>query len=75
MNTQGQEFMFMDRSASIDLFKFYFENCVVTYRILNQQTCEQWLESVLGNIDRNLPVHTDLGHAKAAVVCRHSGHR
>ncbi|KAH6874088.1 fungal-specific transcription factor domain-containing protein [Thelonectria olida] len=68
MNAPGQEFMPMDREASIDLFKFYFDNCAVTYRILHQQTCERWLEFVLENVERNAPVHADLGHAKAAVV-------
>lgn len=68
LDVQGQDVALMDRKSAMDLFSFYFDNCVVTYRILNQQMCEQWLESVLQNIEGRAPLHMHIGHAKAAVV-------
>ena len=60
--------IFMDHSTCIQLFNFYFDTCVVTYRVLNQQYCEAWLKVALDNISCNLPLHHDIGHAKAAIV-------
>ncbi|KAK7409214.1 hypothetical protein QQX98_008590 [Neonectria punicea] len=36
---QGQDLIFMDQETSVELFKFYFDNCIVTYRALNEQIC------------------------------------
>ncbi|CAM1506071.1 Fc.00g057120.m01.CDS01 [Cosmosporella sp. VM-42] len=64
----GQNFMFLDQTASIELFDFYFDSCVVTYRVLNQQYCFSWLNAVLHNVASNLPLHNSIGHSKAAII-------
>ncbi|KAH8667888.1 fungal-specific transcription factor domain-containing protein [Ilyonectria robusta] len=68
MTPQGQDLMFLDQETSVELFKFYFDNCVVTYRVLNQQNCFSWLGTILHNVQNGLPLHTGLSHAKAAIV-------
>lgn len=60
--------MFVDQAAAYELFKFYFDNCVVTYRVLNQQYCHSWLGHVLSNVHNGQPLEVGLGHAKAAIV-------
>ncbi|KAJ3526924.1 hypothetical protein NM208_g10956 [Fusarium decemcellulare] len=60
--------MFVNPATTFELFNFYFDNCVVTYRVLNQQYCHSWLEVVLGNVQNGQPLDTGLGHAKAAIV-------
>ncbi|RTE77789.1 hypothetical protein BHE90_007740 [Fusarium euwallaceae] len=60
--------MFVDQAAAYELFKFYFDNCVVTYRVLNQQYCHSWLGHVLSNVHNGQPLELGLGHAKAAIV-------
>ncbi|KAH7123508.1 fungal-specific transcription factor domain-containing protein [Dactylonectria estremocensis] len=68
MTPRDQELIFLDQDLSVELFKFYFDNCVVTYRVLNQQNCFSWLGTVLYNARNGLPLNTDLSHARAAIV-------
>ncbi|KAF5012357.1 hypothetical protein FDECE_1584 [Fusarium decemcellulare] len=63
-----RDLMFVNPATAFELFNFYFDNCVVTYRVLNQQYCHSWLEVVLGNVQNGQPLDTGLGHAKAAIV-------
>ncbi|KAF7555145.1 hypothetical protein G7Z17_g2364 [Cylindrodendrum hubeiense] len=65
---RGQDLMFLNQESSLELFKFYFDNCVVTYRVLNQQNCFSWLGTVLHNATNRLPLHTNISHAKAAII-------
>ena len=44
-----QSLLFVSHSAALELFTYYFENCVVTYRVLNQQYCLAWFETVISN--------------------------
>lgn len=65
---KGRHLIFVDAIASIQLLDFYFENCVVTYRLLHQQYCCLWLEAVLDNVQNGRSLDHGLGHAKAAIV-------
>ncbi|KAM0212510.1 hypothetical protein ACHAPQ_009601 [Fusarium lateritium] len=60
--------MFVDQTAAFELFEYYFENCVVTYRVLNRQYCQAWLEAVINNFHTGQSLDTGIGHAKAAIV-------
>ncbi|RFN48391.1 hypothetical protein FIE12Z_7351 [Fusarium flagelliforme] len=67
--TKGdQSLLFVSQPAALELFTYYFENCVVTYRVLNQQYCLAWFEAVINNWHNGQPLETEVGHAKAAVV-------
>lgn len=63
-----QDLMFMDQVTCANLFNFYFDSCIVTYRLLNQQHCVSWLDAVLNNFANSLPLHHGICHAKAAIV-------
>ncbi|KAI3574964.1 fungal-specific transcription factor domain-containing protein [Fusarium oxysporum f. sp. albedinis] len=60
--------MFVSQPEAFELFNYYFENCVVTYRVLNRQYCQAWLEAVINNVHNGQPLDTGIGHAKAAIV-------
>ncbi|GKU22379.1 unnamed protein product [Fusarium langsethiae] len=63
--TRGdQSLMFVDQAAAFALFEYYFENCVVTYRVLNRQYCQAWLEAVINNFHTGQSLDTGIGHAK-----------
>lgn len=64
----GQPVLIPDRQLATQLFDFYFENCVVTYRCLHRQYCTSFLQVVLDNAQKNLPLHHNLGHSKAALI-------
>lgn len=57
-----------DRDVIMDLVKFYFDECVVTYRIFHRQTVMTWLETLVSNAERRAPLSKDLGNAKAAII-------
>ena len=56
------------RDTALELMKFYFDECVVTYRIFHRQTVVDWLEKLLSNAQRKVPLTDELGHAKAATI-------
>lgn len=58
----------LDENATRDLFRFYFNNCVVTYRCLHQGYVTKWLDTVLANAKQGKPLWLDVGHARAAIV-------
>ncbi|KAF5665403.1 C6 transcription factor [Fusarium circinatum] len=60
--------MFVNQPEAFELFNYYFENCVVTYRVLNRQYCQVWFEAVISNAHNGQPLDTGIGHAKAAIV-------
>ncbi|KAF4962254.1 hypothetical protein FSARC_9643 [Fusarium sarcochroum] len=67
--TRGEQgLMFVSQEAVQELFTYYFDNCIVTYRVLNQQYCQSWLEAVINNVHNGQPLDTGIGHAKAAIV-------
>ncbi|KEZ45823.1 hypothetical protein SAPIO_CDS1639 [Scedosporium apiospermum] len=57
-----------DRATALALIRFYFDECVVTYRMFHRQIIVGWLEKLVANSENNLPLHCRLGHAKAATV-------
>ncbi|KAM0354863.1 hypothetical protein ACHAPU_000693 [Fusarium lateritium] len=63
-----ESLMFVNQAAAFKLFQYYFENSVVTCRVLNMQYCQTWLEAVLNNSYNGQPLDTNIGHAKAAIV-------
>lgn len=63
-----QRFHMPARDVAKNLFDFYFEQCVVTYRCLHQYQTQAWLQSVLTNTENDLPLHHDVGHAKSSLV-------
>jgi hypothetical protein len=58
----------LDENATRELLRFYFDNCVVTYRCLHQGYVTKWLDAVLVNSRHNKPLWLDVGHARAAIV-------
>ncbi|KAJ4269862.1 hypothetical protein NW762_001531 [Fusarium torreyae] len=68
-NTRGEQgSMFVSQEVVQELFTYYFDNCIVTYRVLNQQYCQSWLEAIINNVHNGQPLETGIGHAKAAIV-------
>lgn len=56
------------REEALELMGFYFDTCVVTYRIFHRHTVFGWLERLVSNSEEGLPLTNELGHAKAAIV-------
>lgn len=57
-----------NREAVMELMKFYFDECVVTYRIFHRQTVMSWLEALISNSETDAPLTNELGHTKAAII-------
>ena len=56
------------REEASEQMGFYFDTCVVTYRIFHRQTVFGWLNRLISNYEEGLPLTRDLGHGKAAIV-------
>lgn len=57
-----------DRDLAQDMFNFYFDTCVVTYRFMHRNTVQIWLDSMLSNVEQGTPLCHGLNSAKAAVI-------
>ncbi|CAG7927676.1 unnamed protein product [Penicillium olsonii] len=57
-----------DGSSARKLQHFYFETCVVTYRIFHQQTVERWMEVFLKDQQDGKPLGWSLGHCRTAIL-------
>ncbi|KAF4837498.1 Activator of stress genes protein 1 [Colletotrichum siamense] len=57
-----------ERSVGLEMMRFYFDVCVVTYRCLHQGYVVEWFNVLLTNALDNVPLHRDIGHAKASIV-------
>ncbi|KAF5624978.1 C6 transcription factor [Fusarium sp. NRRL 52700] len=68
MTRGDSSLMFVNQPEAFELFNYYFENCVVTYRVLNRQYCQAWFEAIINNVHNGQPLDTGIGHAKAAIV-------
>ncbi|KAH8784868.1 fungal-specific transcription factor domain-containing protein, partial [Diaporthe sp. PMI_573] len=64
----GASTLSLDENSTRDLLRFYFNNCVVTYRCLHQGYVTKWLDTVLANARHDKPLWLDIGHARAAIV-------
>ncbi|OLN81068.1 Activator of stress genes protein 1 [Colletotrichum chlorophyti] len=56
------------RSAGMDMLRYYFDVCVVTYRFLHQGCVTEWFNALLSNGQSERLVHHGLGRAKASIV-------
>lgn len=50
-----------------NLVEFYFENCVVTYRMFHRQTLEGWLSAAI-NLDPGVSAASRIGNARASIL-------
>lgn len=57
-----------DPATARKLHDFYFDTCVVTYRIFHRQTVGKWLEMFVKNYEEQRPITHSLGHARAAIL-------
>lgn len=60
--------VFPDEETAHRLFAFYFDTCVVTYRMLHRQTAEGWLARMLRNSAHNYAVTASIGNSRAAII-------
>ncbi|PYH67663.1 Zn(II)2Cys6 transcription factor [Aspergillus vadensis CBS 113365] len=55
-------------SAARELQEFYFETCVVTYRMFHRQLVEGWMEILLKNRQERRPITHSLGNSRTAIL-------
>lgn len=55
-------------SSTRTLLSFYFDTCVVTYRMFHRQTVENWLDTLLKDREQNRQISHTLGNARCAIV-------
>lgn len=55
-------------SAARELQEFYFETCVVTYRMFHRQLVEGWMEILLKNRQERRPITHSLGNPRTAIL-------
>lgn len=51
-----------------ELLRFYFDVCVVTYRIFHRPSVEGWLQLATQDVAQGRPVSHTIGNAKAAIL-------
>ncbi|KAJ5344638.1 hypothetical protein N7452_002642 [Penicillium brevicompactum] len=57
-----------DAPTARKLQEFYFESCVVTYRMLHRQTVEGWMELFLKDQQDGRPMGWSLGNPRTAIL-------
>lgn len=57
-----------DAPTARKLQEFYFETCVVTYRMLHRQTVEGWMEIFLKDQQDGRPMGWGLGNSRTAIL-------
>ncbi|KAJ5049906.1 hypothetical protein NUH16_008429 [Penicillium rubens] len=57
-----------DASTARKLQEFYFETCVVTYRMFHRQTVEGWMELFLKDRQLQRPMAQSLGNSRTAIL-------
>ncbi|OQE32344.1 hypothetical protein PENSTE_c001G08590 [Penicillium steckii] len=55
-------------SEARNLLGCYFENCVVTYRMLHRPTIEAWMDVFVKDRRENRSITHSLGHAKSSIL-------
>ncbi|GKZ29800.1 hypothetical protein AbraIFM66950_006550 [Aspergillus brasiliensis] len=55
-------------STARNLQEFYFETCVVTYRMFHRQVVEGWMEILLNNRQERRPITHALGNSRTAIL-------
>ncbi|EMC93251.1 hypothetical protein BAUCODRAFT_141759 [Baudoinia panamericana UAMH 10762] len=56
----------LETSTAVALLQYYFDVCVVTYRMFHRPTVEGWLRVILQNVRQ--PIAGSIGHARASCV-------
>lgn len=51
-----------------NLLSFYFDNCVVTYRMFHRKTTENWMQILLKNREHGQTITRSLGHSRCAIL-------
>ncbi|ETS77766.1 hypothetical protein PFICI_09828 [Pestalotiopsis fici W106-1] len=51
-----------------NLVEFYFENCVVTYRMFHRQSVEGWLNASINPVDPGISAVARIGNARTAIL-------
>ena len=59
---------FPERPEALDLYAFYFDVCIATYRFLHRPTVERWLLKILENSEQCLPHHHGVGELRTSIV-------
>ena len=57
-----------DAPTARNLLQFYFETCVVTYRMFHRQTVEGWMEMFLKDREERRSIAWSLGNPRAAIL-------
>ncbi|KAH6693577.1 fungal-specific transcription factor domain-containing protein [Plectosphaerella plurivora] len=57
-----------NQNTAMQILRFYFDVCVITYRFLHQPQVTTWFNAVIANSQANVPLHYGIGHAKASIV-------
>ncbi|KAJ6072901.1 hypothetical protein N7467_010986 [Penicillium canescens] len=57
-----------DTPTARKLLQFYFETCVVTYRMFHRQTVEGWMEVFLKDCQERRPIARSLGNSRTAIL-------
>ncbi|GKZ86756.1 hypothetical protein AnigIFM56816_002355 [Aspergillus niger] len=55
-------------SVARELQEFYFETCVVTYRMFHRQVVEGWMDIFLNNRQERRPITRSLGNSRTAIL-------
>lgn len=59
---------FRDTEEATAYLDYYFDNCVVTYRLLHRQTCRAIRDSVLSSAQAGRRPEDEVGHAKVSLI-------
>jgi hypothetical protein len=57
-----------DIATARKLLQFYFETCVVTYRMFHRQNAEGWMEVLLKDCQERRPIARSLGNSRTAIL-------
>jgi hypothetical protein len=68
VDDQGSDDFIPDASTAGRLLGFYFETCVVTYRMFHRQTVENWMEIFLKDRQEQRPPARSLGNSRIAIL-------
>lgn len=73
MSTGDKPFLSQATGVSLppdatELLRFYFDVCVVTYRIFHRQSVEAWLRAAVQDVADGRPITHTVGNAKAAIL-------
>ncbi|KAJ5952746.1 uncharacterized protein N7479_011159 [Penicillium vulpinum] len=68
VNDSATDSFIPDAPTARKLQEFYFETCVVTYRMFHRQTIESWMETFLKDRQLQRPIAQSLGNSRTAIL-------